>query len=315
MKSVAGIDVSKASLDVCFGEKTKSFDNDSAGIQALMRWCKGAELVVMEATGSYHFDLACALHEKGFAVAVVNPARACYYAKSMGKRNKTDSVDAGVLAEFGRTHELELFVPPSEAERSLCRLVRLRSDLVVQRAQGKIRVQDPAVTEFEVAMWKSQKVFFDEQIGAVEKEIAKVLASEKALTAAYDLLLGIPGIGTVTAWTILAEVRDIKRFDSAKKIAAFAGVCPSLRQSGTSLRGPGKLSRQGNSTLRKALYMASVAAIRLDGVFQDFFVRLVSQGKAKKTALVAVMHKLIRTAYGVLKSGDPFIDKRALTNP
>ena len=315
MKSVAGIDVSKASLDVCFREKTKTFANDLAGFQALMRWCKGAELVVMEATGSYHFDLACALHEKGFSVAVVNPARACYYAKSMGKRNKTDSVDAGVLAEFGRTHELELFVPPSEAERSLCRLVRLRSDLVVQRAQGKIRVQDPAVTEFERAMWKSQRVFFDEQIAQVETEILNVLASEEGLTAAYGLLLGIPGIGTVTAWTILAEVRDIRRFDSAKKVAAFAGVCPSLRQSGTSLNGPGKLSRQGNSTLRKALYMAAVAAIRIDGSFQDFFVRLVSQGKAKKTALVAVMHKLIRTAYGVLKSGSPFNQERALTTP
>jgi transposase len=315
MKSVAGIDVSKASLDVCFREKTKTFDNDLAGHRALMRWCKGAELVVMEATGSYHFDLACALHEKGFSVAVVNPARACYYAKSMGKRNKTDSVDAGVLAEFGRTHELELFVPPSEGERSLCRLVRLRSDLVVQRAQGKIRVQDPAVTEFERVMWEAQELFLNGQIAVVEKEITKVLASEEALTAAYDLLLGIPGVGAVTAWTILAEVRDIKRFDSAKKIAAFAGVCPSLRQSGTSLKGPGKLSRQGNSTLRKALYMAAVAAIRLGGAFQDFFVRLVSQGKAKKTALVAVMHKLIRTAYGVLKSGDPFIDKRALTTP
>ena len=315
MKSVAGIDVSKASLDVCFREKTKTFANDLAGFQALMRWCKGAELVVMEATGSYHFDLACALHEKGFSVAVVNPARACYYAKSMGKRNKTDSVDAGVLAEFGRTHELELFVPPSEAERSLCRLVRLRSDLVVQRAQGKIRVQDPAVTEFERAMWKSQRVFFDEQIAQVETEILNVLASEEGLTAAYGLLLGIPGVGTVTAWTILAEVRDIRRFDSAKKVAAFAGVCPSLRQSGTSLNGPGKLSRQGNSTLRKALYMAAVAAIRIDGSFQDFFVRLVSQGKAKKTALVAVMHKLIRTAYGVLKSGSPFNQERALTTP
>ena len=164
-------------------------------------------------------------------------------------------------------------------------------------------------------MWEAQELFLNGQIAVVEKEITKVLALEKALADAYDLLLGIPGIGAVTAWTILAEVRDIKRFESAKKIAAFAGVCPSLRQSGTSLKGPGKLSRQGNSTLRKALYMAAVAAIRLGGVFQDFYIRLVSQGKAKKTALVAVMHKLIRTAYGVLKSGSPFKQERALTTP
>ena len=216
--------------------------------------------------------------------------------------------------EFGQTHQLELFVPPTPSERTLCRLVRLRGDLVALRAQGKSRVQDSALTEFERATWMSQDTFLNAQITQVEKEISKVIEIENSIQESYQLLIGIPGIGKVTAWTILAEVRDIRRFESAKKIAAFAGVCPSLRHSGTSLKGPGKLSRQGNSTLRKALYMAALGAIRHQGIFQAFFIHLVSQGKTKKTALVAVMHKLIRTAYGVLKNGCPFIQEWALTN-
>lgn len=315
MKSVVGIDVSKASLDVCFGNKIKSFKNDQSGFAAIIRWCKDAELFVMEATGSYHFELALALHEKGREVAVINPARAHFYAKSAGKRNKTDAIDAALLADFGRKHELERFLPPTQAQQSLCRLTRLREDLVVQKAQGKVRAQDPALTELETKVWSAQEEFLASQIALVENQISKVIQEENSLQQDYERLLGIPGIGKVTAWTILAEVRDIRRFVSAKKVAAFAGVCPSLRHSGTSLKGPGKLSRQGNSTLRKALYMAALAAIRHAGTFQTFFVNLVNKGKTKKIALVAVMHKLIRTAYGVLKSGSPFIQERALTTP
>jgi len=313
MNIIAGIDISKATVDVCVAGKTRSFANDLQGYRQVAKYCKAASLVVMEATGTYHLGLACYLHSRDFKVAVVNPARPCYYAKSLGLRNKTDKVDARVLAEFGRTHELELFVPPTDAELNLCRLVRLRSDLVAQRVQGKNRISDPAVTGFEGSLLAAQAAFLDEQIDQVEREIVRVLKSDEALGRACDLLTSIPGIGAVTAWSILAEVRDVRRFASAKKVAAFAGLCPSLRHSGTSLTGSGKLSRQGCRPLRKALYMAAVAAIRCSGPFEDFYERLLAQRKAKRAALVAVMHKLIRVAYGVLKGGVPFDCQPGLT--
>jgi len=312
MKSVAGIDVSKATLDVRFQDKSLSFANDPAGHKKLAHWIKGAELVVMEATGAYHFAVACALHQANLPVAVVNPARPCYYAKSLGKRNKTDKVDAKTLVEFGRTHELDLFVPPTQEEQSLCQYVRLRTDLVDQRAQVKNRLKEPVISELESTTLKAQIKFFNSQISSVEKEIEKLVKSSSVLTRNVELLTGIPGIGKVSAWILLAELKDVKRFESAKKVAAFAGVCPALRQSGTSLSGPGTLSRQGNRTVRKCLYMAALAAMRQEGVFREFFLRLVTKGKNKKSALVAVMHKLIRTAFGVLKKDCPFNPKWAL---
>ncbi len=313
MKSIAGIDVSKGSFDVFFAGRSKSFENDDAGHREAAKFCKGAELIVMEATGSYHLAPACFLHAKGFKVAVVNPARPSYYAKSLGLRSKTDRVDARMLALFGAAHEPPLFVPPTENEFRLCRLVRLRSDLAAQRAQGRARRHDPAMTEFERAMWDSQEAFLTEQIRQVEREIRGVIASEERFKEAFDHLTSIPGIGAVTAWTILAELRDVKLFASAKKAAAYAGVCPSVRHSGTSLSGPGRLSRQGCAQLRKALYMAAVAAIRIPSPFQAFYLRLLEKGKARKSALAAVMHKLIRVAYGVLKEGAPFNPERDLT--
>lgn len=313
MKIVAGIDVSKDTLDVHFQERSASFANTPAGHKKLAKWCKNAELIVMEATGAYHFGVACALVKASLPVAVVNPARPCYYAKSMGKRNKTDKVDAKTLAEFGRTHELERFVPPTEEAQLLSQYVRLRGDLVAQRSQVKNREQDPLLNTFEASMLKAQAHLLDEQIIKVEGEIERVIQNNAQLKQNLALLVSIPGIGKVTAWTLLGELKDIKRFASSKKVAAFAGLCPSLRQSGTSLRGPGSLSRQGSRTVRKCLYMAAVAAIRQQGVFRDFFLRLVTKGKHKKTALIAVMHKLIRTAYGVLNSECPFNPERALT--
>lgn len=313
MKSVAGIDISNATLDVHFQGKSQSFSNDPAGHKQLAKWCKKAELLVMEATGAYHFALACALHQEKLPVAVVNPARTCYYAKSRGNRNKTDKVDAKSLAQFGGAHDLELFVPPPQELQTLCRFVRMRSDIVIQRTQTKNRRQEPGLTEFESTMLKAQEAFFDAQIQQVEDAIEEVVENCDDLKTSMNLLTTIPGIGKVTAWTLLAELKEVTRFSSAKKVAAFAGLCPSLRESGTSLKGPGTLSRQGNRTLRKCLYMAAVAAIRRAGIFQEFYMRLQANGKSKMSALAAVMHKLIRIAFGVLKNRCPFEPERALT--
>ncbi len=313
MKSVAGIDVSKATLDVYFQGKSQSFSNDAAGHRKLAKWCKKADLFVMEATGAYHFALACALHQEQLPVAVVNPARSCYYAKSRGNRNKTDRVDAKSLAQFGVAHELELFVPPTQETQLLCRYVRLRSDLVTQRVQNKNRRQEPGISELECSMLKAQGEFIDTQIQQIESEIEKAVESSEELKTSMNLLTSIPGIGEVTAWTLLAELKDFKRFSSAKKVAAFAGLCPSLRESGTSLKGHSSLSRQGNRTLRKCMYMAAIASIRQANTFQTFYFTLLEKGNTKMAALGAVMHKLIRVAYGVVKNQTPFTEIASLT--
>ena len=316
MKIVAGIDVSKATLDVCVAREVRTFSNVASDRAALASWLGRChvDLVVMEATNAYHDELACELVERGFEVAVVNPARALYYARSLGKRNKTDKVDARTLLELGAAQaDLNLFVPPTAEQRELTQLVRLRQDVVAMASTVKVRRQTTRLTSLEDRVLASQAELFARQIHELEEGIRKLVRNHEALLISETRLQTIPGIGEITAWTLMAEVRDFSRFDSAKQVAAYAGVCPAIRQSGTSLKGKGTLSRAGNPHARKSLYMAALAAIRSPNPFQQLFQRLLAKGKARKTAIVAVMHKLIRVAYGVLKSGSPFTAERALT--
>lgn len=313
MERVAGIDVSKASLDVSFMNTNKTFTNDHAGHMELARWLKKPELVVMEATGSYHLDLACTLYEKGLPVAVVNPARPHHYAKSLGRRVKTDKVDAWVLAEFGKAHELHLFTPPEPQVRLLIRLVRMRTDHVSMRTQTMNRLQDPAIVAFEIALLQKQLAFFNEQIQEIENNIRQLIKSSQGLSKSCKDLQTIPGIGEITAWNLLSELPDVSQFESAKQVSAYAGLCPSGRQSGTSLKGAAHLSKQGNANLRKALYMSALSATHLKNPFGEFYNRLLTKGKKKMTALAAVMHKMLRVAYGVLKHGVKYDPKMLLT--
>lgn len=317
MNIVAGIDVSKATLDVYAQGKWKQVKNESSGFSSLRSFLKSQKvrLVVMEATGRYHEEVAFELHEAGFEVIVANPARSHYYAKSLGKRVKTDKVDAQVLARFAeaQSEQLERFVPPTAQMRKFKALVRLRHDLVRDCAGAKGRLKETRLDPIEKKLLAQRVEFFKTQIKELDQELRVLINQDEALRQSEKLLLTIPGVGPITAWTLIAEVGDFNRFDSAKKLAAFAGVCPSFQHSGTSLTGTGHMSKAGNRTLRKLLYLAAIAALRTNGVFKDQYCRMVEKGKAKMTAIVAVMHKILRVAYGVLKSGSPFIQERALT--
>lgn len=317
MKIVAGIDVSKGTLDVCADKESKSFANEAEGHRKLSAWLlrRKVDLAVMEATGSYHEELAAHLVERGIPVAVVNPARALYYARSLGKRNKTDRVDAVTLAQMGSAQpDLVRYAPPSDEQKTLTRLVRMRQDVVALASTVKVRKQEKGLLALESQMLAQQAEFFAMQIKGLEEEIRSTLKASPELSLHAENLRTIPGVGEVTAWSLLAEGADFTRFESPKQIAAYTGVCPSVKQSGTSLKTKGTMSRTGNAKLRKALYMAALGAVRSPGAFQDLYSRLVNKGKAKKAALGAVMHKLIRVAYALVKNRCPFNLEGALTS-
>lgn len=313
MKIVAGIDVSKGSLDVSLGAKSRQFANTAEGHRSLLSWSKKAELFVMEATGSYHLDLAQFLSGQSKVVSVVNPAQASHYAKAIGKRNKTDRVDAAILAEFGSRFEVPIYVPLSESQMRMRQLARFRSELVDKAAAIKTGVQDPIFGELETQMMEAQLKLLKEQAKEVERLLSALIKEDEGLKRRHEALTSIPGVGPVASWTLQSEIIDPNRFETAKQVAAYAGICPKLRLSGTSLKGTGTLSRQGNSRIRRILYLAALAAIRGDNTFRDFYIRLVSKGKPKMTALVAVMHKMLRVALAVMKSEKPFISERLLT--
>lgn len=317
MSIIVGIDVSKASLDAWKSNgKARNFPNTRKGFVSLMHWAADAGLFVMEATGSYHVAAADALHESGRRVSVVNPARAAHYARAIGWKNKTDACDAQVLAKYAQSNEVPLYVPPSAEIRELRGLVRHRDRLVEQQASLKALLKDPSVEAFESEQIREHLAFLKSATRQVEAKTAELVKTTDELSRRAELLRSIPGLGRITAWVILAQVGDLLRFSCAKELAAFVGVQPALRQSGTSLPPKTSMSKRGNAFLRKYLYMAALGATREDSPFHQFFLRMIEKGKSRKSAIGAVMHKLLRTAYGVVKSGKAFSPQRTpLTNP
>jgi transposase len=313
MSIIVGIDVSKSSLECSFDSgKSASYPNDESGRRKLARRLTGVSLAVMEATGRYHESLARLLCESGVPVSVVNPARAHYFAKSRGLRDKTDKADARALRRMGELLDLERYAPPGPLQRELRRLSRHRQSLAERAAALKTALGDEEPAPLERRHLEEELALLKRQIQEADQASLELLNRDPSAKRAYELLLSVPGFGRVVAGVYLSEMGDVGRFSSAKQAAAYAGVCPSQRSSGTSLRAPARMAKCGNARLRRALYLAALASIRAEGPFRDLFLRMLERGKSRMQALGAVMHKLCRVAYGVLKSGRPFTRERPL---
>ncbi|MEK1906014.1 MAG: IS110 family transposase [Pseudomonas sp.] len=315
---VVGIDVSKLKLDVALlvqGKvRSKVVSNNPAGYADLRAWLLkyGQVLsglpVCMEATGPYSEPAAIALSDMGMAVSVVNPARVKGFAQSEMLRNKTDRVDAALLARFCAVMQPEPWTPPSLPHRQLRAWVERLQALKEMRQQESNRLQghellgEPALTRNV----QQHIDWLDAQIKQLEKNIDDHIDQHPALTRDAELISTIPGVGATTAAKVLAYAGDIRRFSNAKALAAFAGVTPRQRQSGTSVRGRTTISRCGHQLLRTALYMPGLVARRRNPVLKAFGDRLQANGLAPKAVIGAVMRKLIHTIYGVVTSGKPF---------
>lgn len=315
MKIIVGIDISKATIDAFMtGGKARSFANSRAGFGQLLKWSKGAELYVMEATGAYHFALADHLHGAGQKISVVNPRMASHYAKALGLCHKTDQVDARVLALYAERNDVPSYVPESAHLRRLKKLARHRERMVADSSGLKRLLKGPELDDFEASQLKARLKFIKAQITKLEQEIYRLIADHEELSRSFALLLTIPGLGAITGLCLLAEAGDMGRFGSAKQLASFAGVHPKLRQSGTSLRCRPRMSKLGSSSLRKALYMSALAAARHEGPCRSLFLRLIERGHSRMSALGAVMHKQLRIAFGVCSGKRPFsLERTGLT--
>jgi len=312
-----GIDVSKHKLDVCVarGEKFKSkvVKNTPAGHQQLLAWLGERDLpaatpVVLEATGPYSEAAAIALSDGGWRVSVVNPARVKGFAQSELSRNKTDAADAKLLARFAQRSELTPWVAPSPAVRELHALVERLTALQQMRQQEKNRLEGlgPDAPTRVVSMVKEHIRWLTRQIEALEREIHDHIDGHPELRRDAELIRSIPGCGDKLAAQFLAYVGDARRFKSAKALAAYIGVTPRQRLSGTSVRGRTVLSRTGHADARKALYMPGVVAKRHNPVIRVLAKRLEQRGLAPKAIVGASMRKLVHMIYGVLKSGQMF---------
>lgn len=310
-----GLDLAKLKFNACLirdGGKLrhKVFSNDEAGFAQLADWLSrqgvGRAHACMEATGTYGDSLAAYLHEAGHSVSRVNPAAVKAYAQSHLSRTKTDRVDAALIAGFCAERRPPAWEPPASELRELQALVRRLDSLVEMRTMEENRLSAGVTVAAVRESVEEVIAHLSEQIRKTEALIRSHIDQHPGLRRQRELLDTIPGIAATTAAVLLAEVPDIKQYKSARQVAAFAGLVPRERQSGSSVRGRVRLSKIGNARLRKALYFPAITALRCSPFFQGWADGLRQRGKSKMAVIGAAMRKLIHLAYGVLKTGRPF---------
>lgn len=309
-----GIDISKDKLDVALYQegayRTATFANERDGYRRLANWLKKQKAkgshVCIEATGRYGEAVAAYLHERGYPVSVVNPARIKAYGASQLKRNKTDQEDAKVIAHFCATQSPGLWIPPAPEIQELQALTRRLGVLKAERKRELNRQKSGVQSKTVLADIKAHIRFLDKQIATIEQRIRDLIDRHPDLREQRDLLTSIPGIGDITAANFIAEVPDVTRFESANQLAAYAGLTPRNHDSGSSIHRPGRLVKTGNTHFRTAMFMPALAAMRFNPIVQALVQRLQERGKNRMTIVGAVMRKLVHLAYGVLKHGKPF---------
>ena len=311
-----GIDVSKDTLDVVLrweGENQhhQVFDNHERGISLLQKWLEQQRAetvqVCLEATGQYGDGVAERLYERGWGVSVVNPLCTKSYARSRLKRNQTDKVDAGLLAEYCQKEQPRAWLPPSPLHKRLRALSRRLDDLQNMRQAERNRQKaakhlDPAI----VSSLQSVIDLLTEQLAEIKQTLFQLLDQDGELKRQKQLLMSIPGIGQLTAVRFLSELGDLREFADARQLAAFLGLTPESKTSGSSVRSKPRLSKRGNAAVRKMLYMPAVSAKNANPIVRAFCDRLALARKCDMSLIGAAMHKLTHLMFGVVHSGLPF---------
>lgn len=298
------VDVSKAMLDLATPEQTWRTPNSLPGIAALGKRLARYERphVVCEATGRYGRLLARQMGKSGIAMSVVNPRRIRDFARAAGQLAKTDAIDAQTILRFAQTMQPAETPQTPENMARLAEQVRRRRQLVEMLATEKQRLSgldDPDT----LASIRAHLLFLENQIGCCDTRIQAEIAADAILARKASLLQSIPGIGATTAAVLIAELPELGSADQ-KQIAALAGVAPMNRDSGQ-WRGQAHITG-GRLSVRCALYMATLPAIRFNPTIRTFYQRLRADGKAPKVAITAAMRKLLIIANAIIAQNRPW---------
>lgn len=303
MHNTIGIDVSKDKLDACHlgtGEH-RQFANDGRGLRALHRWIEGccASLVVFEASGVYHRRMENSLSAALVPYSKVNPRQARRFAEATGKIAKTDKVDALILARMGAVLELEPQAPKAEYLNILREMMTARRGLIKDRVAVRTRMQTTAQTLLKRHL-RERLTQVEKHIEQIDQAIMELISEDDQLKARLEILTSVPGISTITAFSMLIEMPELGEM-SGKQAACLAGLAPISRQSG---RWQGKERIQGGRAFfRRAMYMPALCVIRHDLSAKRKYDQLVKAGKPPKVALTAIMRKLVVVANALLRDG------------
>jgi transposase len=314
-----GIDVAKSKLDGCLllegkRHKSKVVSNNAEGFASLLAWCAKqgilpAELpVLMEGTGTYHEPAAYAFFEAGARVSVLNPARVRDFAKSQGIVSKKDPLDAWVIARFGAASTPEPWQPPAPEVRHLQALLSRREALKQDLQRESHREEKLAFTPVPAPVQDSLEAhiaWLTQARDALTKEIDRHIDRHPGLKKDRALLQSIPGVGPKVSALMLALLRQ-GQFASAEQSAAYLGRVPVERQSGSSVKGRSRLSKNGPARVRATLYLPAVCAKRCNPHIRDMAERMALRGKCDLSIIGAAMRKLAHLCFGVIKHQLPY---------
>lgn len=316
-----GIDVSKKTLDLCLlregvkGKiKTKKLKNQPSCAITVINWLRQQKCdltkthIIMEPTGVYHESLAYGLHHAGVKVSLANPHRAREFARGMDILTKNDSVDAYMLACYGALKEPTPWQPPPENVRHLRSLLHRRDALVADRVREKNRLEKTQATNIPMPIVESIENMIEKlsaEINQLESLIREHIEQHSELKKDFELLTSIKSVGFQLGLNMLVILRS-HTFDSAEQAAAFLGMVPVEKSSGTSVKGKVRLSRMGSPAIRSKLYLSAICGLRYNPMMKEIYERLCRRGKARMCAIGALMRKLVHWCYGVLKTQQPF---------
>lgn len=297
-----GIDVAKKSLAVWISDKEYlTVSNEAEGFKKILSRLQKEDIIGLESTGNYHKKLAHFFIGKGFIVKELNPIVTKQFIRATVRKKKTDKTDSEIISKLLSQGEGHIMTQKC-IENTLKKLCRVRTKLIRNRASIKLQLNS---LEGEVFSIKSaQKAFkkiiksFDKQIEELTKEIEKIETSET------KILESIPGISPQIARMIFAELGDVHRFSSVRKIVAFGGYDPKLKASGSSIHFTGKLTKRGTPYLRYILFRAVFSNLRKNTIFSRYYKKKKEEGKHFYQAMTAASRKMLEIIYALLKSGE-----------
>jgi len=322
VKQVLGIDVAQKELVVCLGRMHDdwtpelyghgTFANSRKGFDAMVKWVKKLTIeatavrYVMEATGVYHESLAYYLEGKGYEVSVVLPNKISNYIRTLEVKTITDKTASEAIARFGLERKLDKWKRPKQIFKNLKQLTRERDQIVETRTMAKNQLHAEMAEAFpnpsSLHRIKAHIKFLDKQVA----EITELVKQDGQVHESIELICSIPGVGRLTAATVLAETNGFELIRNKRQLTSYAGLDVREKQSGTSIKGKPRISKKGNRHLRKAMHLPALAAIRHEKKFKAVFVRLVSKHGIKMKAAVAVQRKLLEMIYTVYSKNTAF---------
>lgn len=326
VKYTVGIDVAKDELVCCMIGLTdsftiqvlgrKKFSNNDEGFAALYKWAlkltKNSIVpeFVMEATGVYHVSLANHIYDQQAVVGVILPNKISNYMRTLVLKTINDDTSSECIAEYGARHKIAPWVKPDADLLQMRTLTRERENCVKQRAAAKNQKHAAIIAQGEgsstVMRLEALIALFDAQEKEIEAEIAKLVKANKTLSRKIKHLTSIPGVGLVTAWTVVGETLGFSMITSSRQLVSYAGLDVRTKESGTSVKSKTRISKKGNKHIRKALYFPAFTAVNYNENMSELYERLVSKQGIRMKAAVAVQRKLLVLMYTLWKTDQPF---------